>query len=69
MQPCKMFGDAQFLFVARGARMFAFGGLAVVLMLLLEEQGLKTTQIGSLFTIILLGDLVITLVLTTSADR
>lgn len=49
--------------------MFSYGSLAVVLFLYLEELGFSEFQIGQLLTYILLGDLVITMWLTTSADR
>eukprot|EP00911_Craspedida_sp_UC1_P002347 UC1_evm1s1762 len=62
-------GDLQLLFCARLARMVAFGGLAVVLILLLQAQGLSATDVGFLLSLILAGDLAMSLYLTTHADR
>jgi MFS family permease len=61
--------DGWLLFVARSARMFAYGSLAVVLVLYLKAAGLASDRIGALLTFTLLGDTVISLWLTTSADR
>ena len=49
--------------------MFCYGFLSVVLALYLAEAGLAEGQIGLLFTLTLVGDALITLWLTTSADR
>lgn len=49
--------------------MFSYGSLSVVLFLYLAEMGFKEFEIGKLLTYILLGDLAITMWLTTSADR
>ncbi len=49
--------------------MFAYGLLSVVLMLYLVEVGLKEWEIGLLFSLTLAGDTVISLWLTTTADR
>ena len=57
------------LFSTRIIRLFCYGFLSVVLALYLSEIGLTETQIGLLFTLTLVGDAVITLWLTTSADR
>ena len=57
------------LFSTRITRLFCYGFLSVVLALYLAETGLTETQIGLLFTLTLVGDAVITLWLTTSADR
>jgi MFS family permease len=61
--------DIRVLFAARSARLFAYGLLSVVLVLYLSEIGLATSQIGALLTLTLVGDTVITLWLTTAADR
>ena len=61
--------DGILLFVTRTARMFAYGFLAVVLMLYLDQVGLTETQIGLLLTLTLVGDTVISLWITTNADR
>src|SRR5215207_11083607 len=57
------------LFTTRIIRLFCYGFLSVVLALYLAETGLTETQIGLLFTLTLVGDAVITLWLTTFADR
>jgi MFS family permease len=61
--------DAQLLFLTRFTRLFAYGALSVVLVFYLTGIGLTESQIGMLLTFILLGDTVVTLVLTTQADR
>ena len=62
-------GDGLLLFVTRGVRMFAYGFLSVVLVLYLKAVGLKEEQIGFLLTMAFLGDTVISLWITTAADR
>ena len=57
------------LFSTRIIRLFCYGFLSVVLALYLSEAGLTESRIGLLFTLTLVGDAVITLWLTTSADR
>lgn len=57
------------LFSTRIIRLFCYGFLSVVLALYLSARGLSEAQIGLLFTLTLIGDAVITLWLTTSADR
>jgi MFS family permease len=49
--------------------MFAYGLLSVILAIYLSEAGLSTGQIGILFSLTLLGDTLISLWITTSADR
>ncbi len=49
--------------------MFAYGLLSVILVLYLAAVGLSTRQIGVLLTLTLLGDTVISLWMTTWADR
>ncbi len=61
--------DIVLLFTTRIARMFAYGFLSVALALYLAEIGFKDAQIGLLFTLTLVGDAVVSLGLTTSADR
>jgi len=57
------------LFSTRIIRLFCYGFLSVILALYLSEAGFTEGQIGLLFTLTLVGDAVITLWLTTSADR
>jgi MFS family permease len=61
--------DGHLLFATRVVRMFAYGFLAVVLMLYLVQVGLSETRIGLLLTLTLLGDTFISLWITTTADR
>lgn len=61
--------DGRLLFVTRMARMFAYGFLAVVLVLYLDHIGISPKRIGLLLTLTLVGDTVISLWLTTVADR
>jgi MFS family permease len=57
------------LFTTRMIRLFCYGFLSVVLALYLSAVGFTEKQIGLLFTFTLAGDAVISLWLTTSADR
>ena len=61
--------DGWLLFATRGSRMFAYGLLSVVLMLYLVEAGFKEWEVGLLLSLTLAGDTVISLWLTTTADR
>ena len=61
--------DVRLLFATRIARLFAYGFLSVVLVLYLAELGLSDNRIGLLLTLTLLGDTIISLGITTTADR
>jgi MFS family permease len=61
--------DSRLLFGTRCARMFAYGLLSVVLVLYLEALGLTDRQWGLILSGALLGDIVMSLWLTTSADH
>ncbi len=61
--------DARLLFATRGLRMFGYGFVSVVLVLYLAALGIDTAAIGLLLTLTLAGDAVISLWLTTHADR
>jgi MFS family permease len=61
--------DITILFATRTIRLFAYGFLSVVLALYLSESGFSEGEIGLLLTLTLAGDAVISLWLTTSADR
>lgn len=56
-------------FIARFLRMFNYGAISPVFYLYLTRIGFSTLQVGSLLTAILCGDLLITLWLSTRADR
>ena len=61
--------DFSLLFAARILRLFAYGFLAVVLVLYLRALGYSETRVGVLLAFTLLGDAAISLTLTTHADR
>jgi MFS family permease len=61
--------DAWLLFATRFIRLFAYGSLSVVLVFYLVGLGLSEPQIGLLLTLTLVGDTVVSLFLTTRADR
>jgi MFS family permease len=61
--------DGRILFGTRSLRLLAYGFLSVVLVIYLSQIGLSETQIGLLLTLTLIGDTVISLWITTRADR
>jgi MFS family permease len=61
--------DGRLLFLTRFLRLFSYGMLAVVLVFYLTGLGLSEPQTGLLLTLTLAGDTVISLILTTQADR
>jgi len=61
--------DGWLLFATRFIRLFAYGALSVVLVFYLVGLGLSESQTGLLLTATLAGDTVISLYLTTQADR
>ncbi len=61
--------DGGALFALRAMRMFGYGFLAVVLVLYLDATGLDPLAIGAVLTLTLVGDTVVSLWLTTHADR
>ncbi|HEU4929181.1 MAG TPA: MFS transporter, partial [Candidatus Krumholzibacteria bacterium] len=61
--------DAALLFTSRAVRLFAFGFLSVVLPLYLDATGLGARAIGVVLTCALIGDAVLSLLITTTADR
>ncbi len=61
--------DAITLFSTRIIRLFCYGFLSVILALYLIQVGLNEKQIGLLLSLTLAGDAVVSLWLTTSADR
>jgi MFS family permease len=61
--------DGRLLFLTRFIRLFAYGSLSVVLVFYLISLGLTESQTGLLLTLTLAGDVVISLYLTTRADR
>jgi MFS family permease len=61
--------DGRLLFATRFIRLFAYGALSVVLVLYLVGLGLTESDTGVLLTATLLGDTLVSLYLTTRADR
>jgi len=61
--------DGWLLFLTRCTRLFAYGALSVVLVFYMTSLGLSTSQTGVLLTLTLVGDTVVSLYLTTHADR
>jgi MFS family permease len=61
--------DGWLLFLTRFTRLFAYGALSVILVLYLTSLGLSAPQTGMVLTLTLVGDTVVSLFLTTRADR
>jgi MFS family permease len=61
--------DGWLLFLTRGLRMFAFGLLSVALVVYLGSLGYDTGWAGVLITLSLVGDIALSLAITTAADR
>jgi MFS family permease len=61
--------DGWLLFVTRFGRLFAYGSLSVILVFYLVGLGLTEAQVGLVLTLTLVGDVVVSLYLTTRADR
>src|SRR5262245_65961107 len=61
--------DGWLLFLTRSIRLFAYGALSVVLVLYLVGLGLSESDTGIVLTATLLGDTLVSLYLTTQADR
>ena len=57
------------MFLTRCTRLFAYGALSVVLVFYLTSLGFTTSQTGLLLTLTLAGDTIVSLYLTTRADR
>jgi len=67
--PLRARRDVPTLFATRILRLFAYGFLSVLLVLYLQAAGLSESAIGLLLTLTLVGDTVISLWITTRADR
>jgi MFS family permease len=61
--------DVRLLFATRALRMFAYGLVSVVLVLHLRAAGLGEARVGLVLTLTLLGDVALSLLVTTRADR
>jgi len=60
--------DLALLFTTRAVRMFAYGFLSVILVLYLASIGIDARRIGLLLSLTLIGDVIVSLFLTTRAD-
>ncbi|KAJ4345028.1 hypothetical protein N0V95_005970 [Ascochyta clinopodiicola] len=60
--------DVHLIILTRFLRMHAYGSVALVLALYLQAQGLSDGEIGLFMTLTLLGDVVVSLLLTLVAD-
>ena len=61
--------DAVLIILARSCRMFAYGASSLILALFFAELGFADSRIGLFMTLTLLGDVVLSLLLTLVADR
>jgi hypothetical protein len=61
--------DGWLLLITRFARLFAYGSLSVILVFYLVGLGLTEPQTGLVLTLTLVGDVVVSLYLTTRANR
>jgi MFS family permease len=60
--------DVYIIILARYLRLFAYGAVALILALYFEKQGFSDERIGLFMTLTLLGDVVVSLLLTLVAD-
>ena len=60
--------DAKFLILQRFVRLFAYGSSTLILALYLSALGISDTKIGLFMTLTLVGDIIISFVLTLTAD-
>ena len=67
--PASLGRDVWLLYLTRFLRLFAYGLLSVVLVFYLVGLGLSEVQTGMVLTLTLAGDTVVSLYLTTQADR
>jgi len=61
--------DAKLLFLSKSANIYAFGYLAVTLVIYSQVLGFDPTKIGAMLSLTLLGDVVLSILPTTHADR
>lgn len=61
--------DFVLLFVARALRMFSYGMIAIVMIKNLELKYFSGEEIGLIQFAVILGDIIISLYLTTKADK
>lgn len=65
----KCTSDMVLLFVTKILRMFSFGAISIVFFNVLLGKGISEQQIGFLQSFVAVGDIVISLILTTQADK
>lgn len=61
--------DVKLLCFQRFIRLFAFSGTTLILTLFLADLGISDTKIGLFMTLTLLGDILLSVLLTFTADR
>ena len=61
--------DIIILFITKMLRMFSFGAISVIFIDMLTSKGIQEQQIGYLQSLVAFGDIVISLFLTTRADK
>ena len=61
--------DFLLLFIARAFRMFSYGMIAIVMIKNLELKNFTGQEIGIIQFAVILGDIVVSLILTTKADK
>jgi MFS family permease len=61
--------DLLLLFLARAFRMFSYGMIAIVMIKNLELKHFTGHEIGIIQFAVILGDIVVSLILTTKADK
>ncbi|KAI8844513.1 MFS general substrate transporter [Chytriomyces cf. hyalinus JEL632] len=61
--------DASSLFLTRSIRLFAYGLIGVLLVLFLKLLGVSDGVVGTILTLTLIGDALVSLFVTTNADR
>lgn len=61
--------DFILLFLSRGFRMFSYGMIAIVMLKNLELKNFTGEEIGIIQSAVILGDIIISLYLTTKADK
>jgi len=61
--------DVKLLMLQRFVRLFAYGASTLILALYLSALGISDTRIGLFMTLTLIGDIVVSFLLTLTADR
>lgn len=61
--------DVKLLILQRFVRLFAYGSSTLILALYLSALGISDTKIGLFMTLTLVGDILISFLLTLTADR